>query len=132
MGVQIYWSGMPAKRKTPIKERAAKAGVAIAPTPTGVRDILVDEGASPAARTCAKKALRAHQMGVVMKVTRAEENAQRPPSSKRSSNEALTRHADFGASSEGGRAAAACRARQAQAPKIGLEEGRTGRTAGNF
>ena len=70
---------MSAKRKTPIKERAAKAGVAIAPTLTGVRDILADEGASPAARTCAKKALRAHQMGVVMKVTRAEENAQRPP-----------------------------------------------------
>ena len=68
-----------AKRATPIKERAAKVGVALKPTPAGVRAVLADDGASPAARTRAKTALRAHQMGAVMKVARAEQRAIEQP-----------------------------------------------------
>ena len=68
-----------AKRATPIKERAAKVGVALKPTPAGVRAVLADDGASPAARTRAKTALRAHQMGAVKKVARAEQRAIEQP-----------------------------------------------------
>ena len=68
-----------AKRTTPIPERAAKVGVVLKPTPTGVRAVLADDGASPAACTRAKTALRAHQMAAVLKVTRAEKRALEQP-----------------------------------------------------
>ena len=68
-----------AKRTTPIPERAAKVGVVLKPTPTGVRAVLADDGASPAACTRAKTALRAHQMAAVLKVTRVEKRALEQP-----------------------------------------------------
>ena len=68
-----------AKRETPIKERAAKVGVALKPTPAGVRAVLADDGASPAARTRAKTALRAHMKGAQVKVARAEQRAIEQP-----------------------------------------------------
>ena len=60
-----------AKRATPIKERAAKVGVALKPTPAGVRAVLADDGASPAARTRAKTALRAHHEWELSEESRA-------------------------------------------------------------
>ena len=68
-----------AKRATPIKERAAKVGVALKLTPAGVRAVLADDGASPAARTRAKTALRAHMKGAQVKVARAEQRAIEQP-----------------------------------------------------
>ena len=66
------------KRDTPVRERAAKVGVTVAPTPAGLRAIIADDGASPAARLRARAALRTHQKITQTKVARAEENSRRP------------------------------------------------------
>ena len=68
------------KRDTPVRERAAKVGVTVAPTPAGLRAIIADDGASPAARLRARAALRTHQHQKITqtKVARAEENSRRP------------------------------------------------------
>ena len=68
-----------AKRATPTKERATKVGVALKPTPAGVNAVLADDGASPAARTRAKLALRAQMKGAQVKVARAEQRAIEQP-----------------------------------------------------
>ena len=66
------------KRDTPVRERAAKAGATVAPTPAGLRAIIADDGASPAARLRARAALRTHQKITHTKVAQAVENSRRP------------------------------------------------------
>ena len=58
------------RRGTPVKERAKKAGVALPPTPDGVRDA-IDSG-TPETQRRARKQLQRHQKHCQQKVSRAE------------------------------------------------------------
>ena len=58
------------RRGTPVKERAKKAGVALPPTPDGVRDA-IDSG-TPETQRRARKQLQRHQKHCHQKVSRAE------------------------------------------------------------
>ena len=59
------------RRGTPVKERAKKAGVALPPTPGGVRGA-IDSSGTPETQRRARKQLQRHQKHCQQKVSRAE------------------------------------------------------------
>ena len=70
---------MPAKRpKRPVKERAAKLGLELPPTPDGARAVV--KSGSPESKKKARKVIQRHQQACHQKVQRAEDIAEHSPS----------------------------------------------------
>ena len=73
-GIRLTKKGARHRRTTPVKERAAKCGVQLPPTPSGVREAI--QSGSPIAKETARKVLQRHQKACHQKVARAEESQQ--------------------------------------------------------